>query len=314
MRTYPFARALLVSCLALLALAAPAAAQTDQRCFAETGQCIAGPIRASWEQNGGLAVFGFPITPQGMSQVEGRTLQIQWFERDRLEIQADGSVTAGRLGAERLEQLGTPWQFGPSLPAGDGCLSFVETGHQVCGGFAQAWQQNGGATRFGFPITGEFTTEIEGRTLTVQYFERRRFELHEGNQVLLGLLGSEVFVGSGGQMPTPPPPAPTPAPIARSCADEPNPRTAPHTPVRITAINKRAETVTLRNVSGQPVDLSGWLMCSLTGNQRHPIGGVLAPGESRTFDGPRAYIWNNDDFDPGALYDAQGQFISSFPN
>jgi len=314
MAAHPLVRALLVAFLAAIALVSPVAAQADQRCFAETGQCIAGPIRAYWEQNGGLPVFGFPITPQGIGQVEGRTLQIQWFERDRLEIQADGSVTAGRLGVERLEQLGTPWQFGPRSPAGDGCLAFVETGHQVCGGFAQAWQQNGGAARFGFPITGEFQTEIEGRTLTVQYFERRRFELHEGNQVLLGLLGREVFVGSGSPLPTPPPPAPTPAPIPRSCADEPDPRTAPHTPVRITNINKRAETVTLRNVSAQPIDLTGWLMCSLTGNQRHPISGMLAPGESRTFDGPRGNIWNNSEFDPGALYDSRGQFISYFPN
>jgi len=55
---------LAVALLALFPLAAPAAAQTDQRCFSETGQCLAGPIQASWERNGGLPVFGFPITAQ----------------------------------------------------------------------------------------------------------------------------------------------------------------------------------------------------------------------------------------------------------
>jgi hypothetical protein len=39
-------------------------AQADLRCFSETGQCIAGRIREFWEQNGGLPIFGFPITPQ----------------------------------------------------------------------------------------------------------------------------------------------------------------------------------------------------------------------------------------------------------
>jgi hypothetical protein len=104
------ARPILLALL-LLALAPIAAhAQPDQRCFPETGQCIAGPIRAYWERNGGLAVFGFPITAQAAESVEGTPLQVQWFERDRLEIQPNGTVTAGRLGVERLEQLGTPWQ------------------------------------------------------------------------------------------------------------------------------------------------------------------------------------------------------------
>jgi hypothetical protein len=85
-------------CLLLGRAAAPTAAQTGPRCFEETGYCISGPIRASWEQNGGLSVFGFPITPQRIETVEGRTLEVQWFELDRLEIQVDGIVTAGRLG------------------------------------------------------------------------------------------------------------------------------------------------------------------------------------------------------------------------
>jgi hypothetical protein len=82
--------------LAGLPAAAPAAAQTSERCFAETGYCISGPIRAYWERNGGLPVFGYPISEQRVETVEDRTIPVQWFERDRLEIQADGMVTAGR--------------------------------------------------------------------------------------------------------------------------------------------------------------------------------------------------------------------------
>jgi hypothetical protein len=47
-------------------------AQTNERCFPETGQCIEGRIREFWEQNGGLAVFGYPITPQREEVIEGR--------------------------------------------------------------------------------------------------------------------------------------------------------------------------------------------------------------------------------------------------
>jgi hypothetical protein len=54
---------LLAALLAFLILAAaPSAfAQPNDRCFPETGFCIAGPIRTYWERNGGLAVFGFPM-------------------------------------------------------------------------------------------------------------------------------------------------------------------------------------------------------------------------------------------------------------
>jgi hypothetical protein len=147
----------------------PANAETP-RCFAETGQCSSGAIRDYVERNGGLSVFGYPITALSAATVEGRTLQVQWFERDRLEIQADGQVTAGRLGAERLEQLGTPWQPGPNAPAAAGCTAFAETGYQICGAFAGYWRANGGLTRFGYPITAEVTAQLEGTSYTVQYF------------------------------------------------------------------------------------------------------------------------------------------------
>jgi hypothetical protein len=155
--------------------------------------------------------------------VEGRTLQVQWFERDRIEIQADGSITTGRLGVDRLNQLGKPWQQGNKITADSGCIAFRETGHQVCGAFARFWQQNGAINRLGLPITPEYTEVIEGRTLTVQYFERRRFELH-GDQVLLGLLGREVLSnaggggGGGGSDPCAGIPAPINAIIEPSCA------------------------------------------------------------------------------------------------
>lgn len=214
----PHVRALLLAALLAIALAAPVAAQTDQRCFPETGFCIGGAIRTYWERGGGLATFGFPITAQTAETIEGAQLQVQWFERDRLEIQPDGRVTTGRLGVERLEQLGAPWQMGAGSAAGPGCLAFVETGHQVCGALAQYWQKSGGLERFGLPVTGEFTATLEGKEYTVQYFERRRFELHPEiapGTVLLGLLGREVYNARQGQpQPIAPPlPQPTPMPL-----------------------------------------------------------------------------------------------------
>ncbi|MEM8531222.1 MAG: CAP domain-containing protein, partial [Chloroflexota bacterium] len=102
-------------------LVEPVTAQTDERCFPETGFCITGPIRAFWEGNGGLAVFGFPITPQQEEIIEGQPLQVQWFERNRLEIHPNNAppfnVQLGRLGADRLEQQGRDWTTFPQSEA-----------------------------------------------------------------------------------------------------------------------------------------------------------------------------------------------------
>lgn len=311
------ATVLFLLALTLLLPVIPAAAQTDQRCFSETGNCIAGPIRAYWERGGGLSVFGYPITAQAVELIEGQSLQVQWFERDRLEIQADGRVTTGRLGVERLAQVGTPWQPGPNAPAGVGCTAFTETGYQICGAFVSYWQKGGGLERFGLPVTDAFQTTLEGQSYMVQYFERRRFELHPeitADTVLLGLLGREVLSARQGQPETPntqPTPVPQPAaPSYNNCQDDPNSASAPNYPVKITAINKGDEVVTLQNLSPETVNLDGWIMCSIKGNQQHPIRGSLAPGESKDFPGVGGPIWNNSDIDNGALYDHQGRLIS----
>ena len=169
-----------------------ATAQSDTRCFGETGHCISGSIRQYWERNGGLRVFGFPKSAAQQELVEGRMLTVQWFERDRLEIQPNGDISAGRLGVRMLELLNAPWQFGGNQPTAKNCVTFAQTGYRICDAFASFWQKNGGLGRFGYPITGAFATTINGQSVTVQYFERRRFELHGGNTVMLGLLGNEI--------------------------------------------------------------------------------------------------------------------------
>jgi hypothetical protein len=201
-------RPLAIILLALLALAAalgaaPAGAQTRQRCFGETGYCISGPILSYWERNGGLPVFGYPITPLRTETVEGWSGPVQWFERDRLEDHGRSGVLAGRLGAQLLDLQGRPWQGLERPPAAQrGCRLFPETGHTLCGAFLNYWRDNGGLERFGYPIsepTEETLANGDGTwTGTVQYFERRRLEWHPENagtryEVLLGLLGREIL-------------------------------------------------------------------------------------------------------------------------
>jgi hypothetical protein len=76
------------------------------------------------------------------------------------------------------------------------------------------------------------------------------------------------------------------------------------------ALDKRGELVTLRNVSAEAVDLTGWHLCSIKGNQEVPVGGVLAPGATQTFPSADGTIWNNSERDDAALYNASGQLVS----
>lgn len=190
-------------------------AAADERCFPQTGKCISGAIRAYWERNGGLAVFGFPITHvTDEDNGEGFRGPTQWFERDRLEDQGAAGVLAGRLGARKLSVEGRPWEGLPTATgAPAGCRFFAETNHSLCQPFLAYWERNGGLERFGYPISEPGDEQVGAWRGTVQWFERRRMEAHPENQqpydVLLGLLGNEL---SANQATPAPPSAPAPAP------------------------------------------------------------------------------------------------------
>jgi hypothetical protein len=75
-------------------------------------------------------------------------------------------------------------------------IYFSETGHWVGGGFLAYWEQFGGLPIYGYPLTDEFVDQASG--LTMQVFERARFEWHPGAwperyDVELGLLGNELL-------------------------------------------------------------------------------------------------------------------------
>lgn len=114
-------------------------------------------------------------------------------------------------------------------------------------------------------------------------------------------------------IPPPPTATNTPQPVTPNCAD-PGSANAPNTPIQITAVNKAGnpETVTIRNKTAQTIDLTGWWICSLNGNQMHAVlSGTIAPNASLVIPseagGP---IWNNTTTDPAALYDRYGTQIS----
>jgi hypothetical protein len=99
----------------------------------------------------------------------------------------------------------------PHLP---GVLYFPVVGHSLQGGFHAYWEAHGGLEQFGYPLTEEFHEYGPGTDMTVQYFERARFEWHPENRppydILLGLLGRTVTAGREAEAPFQPQPAPFP--------------------------------------------------------------------------------------------------------
>jgi hypothetical protein len=101
----------------------------------------------------------------------------------------------------------------PHLP---GVRYFPTVGHSLQGRFRVYWEAHGGLDQFGYPLTEEFSDNdpITGGTMTVQYFERARFEWHFANSppydILLGLLGPIVTAGRASESAFQPQPAPFP--------------------------------------------------------------------------------------------------------
>ncbi|MGN6697559.1 MAG: hypothetical protein ACTHMR_05335 [Thermomicrobiales bacterium] len=186
---------------------APATRAADV-CFQETGHCIQGRFLAYWQEHGGLAINGFPLSDERQELLEdGNTYTVQYFERVRLEYHPENQppydVLLGQFGRRVVrESFGlnaASYQaaVAPAQPLA-GQAYFQETGHNLGGGFLDYWQTNGGLAQFGFPLTEEFEAPLGGSTnYRVQYFERARFEYHPENQppydVLLGQFGRQIL-------------------------------------------------------------------------------------------------------------------------
>lgn len=180
------------------------------RCFPETKLCIDGRFGEYWEQQGGLPVFGLPIS----AETTAGALRTQTFERNRFELHAELSapydVLLGRLGDDRLLQQGRDWRlFGKA--GANAPRYFAQTGHAISyEPFWRYWSSNGldlgdpgisereSLALFGYPLSEPMIeTNASGDTVLTQWFERARFEDHGAKGVLLGLLGSELSSNAG---------------------------------------------------------------------------------------------------------------------
>lgn len=86
----------------------------ELRYFPETGHAVGGAFLRYWEQNGGLDVFGLPISEEFDEVLpDGGTYRVQYFERVRMEYHPEHAgtpdeVQLGRLGAALLYNEARP--------------------------------------------------------------------------------------------------------------------------------------------------------------------------------------------------------------
>ncbi len=89
---------------------APPLATRPGKYFSETHHNLQNGFLEFWSGNGGLTVFGFPISEEfsERNQQDGVTYSVQYFERSRFEYHADrpsgAQVLLGHLGRQYLEQ------------------------------------------------------------------------------------------------------------------------------------------------------------------------------------------------------------------
>ncbi len=90
--------------------ATPETVPSDRAYYPQTGHTLGGAFGRFWQENGGLAVYGYPISEEiaEVSPTDGQSYVVQYFERNRFELHPEAHATPyevqlGLLGANLLE-------------------------------------------------------------------------------------------------------------------------------------------------------------------------------------------------------------------
>jgi lipoprotein-anchoring transpeptidase ErfK/SrfK len=185
----------------------------------ETGQTIDGVFLDFWRTNGGIANYGYPITPE--LDEDGRV--VQYYQYARLEYwpdDPDGNVVhLGDIGLElrphmvlrtapvvtgggagttptntgnELAKMARAWlplgEKDASRPNTDTWRYVPETKHSVQFGFKTLWESTGEADYLGNPLSEEFI--LSG--ITYQVFERGQLAWEQANDPWIVPLGEQL--------------------------------------------------------------------------------------------------------------------------
>lgn len=214
----------------------------DSRTFPETGHTVKGLFLNYWNIHGGLAQQGYPISEelQEVSDTDGKTYTVQYFQRAVFERHPEYAGTPSEVLLSLLGVFYYNDKYGGNAPGQkanpDNPHKFTETGKTIGGAFRQYWESHGGLAQQGYPISDEFLeVASDGKTYTVQYFQRAVFEYHPEfagtpNQVLLSLLGVASYNKKHGGGTTPTIPAPVQPTATTALPTGPTPTTVPPQP------------------------------------------------------------------------------------
>lgn len=85
-----------------------AAPLPDTTYFSATGHNLGGRFRDYWAANGGLAVFGLPLSEEFVESLDGQAYRVQYFERARFEYHPENAapydVLLGQFGRQLLSR------------------------------------------------------------------------------------------------------------------------------------------------------------------------------------------------------------------
>ena len=88
----------------------PPCGSCDLLYFKETGHFIGADLQGYWQRNGGIPVFGYPLSEafDEKSPTDSKTYLVQYFERNRLEYHPENKgtqyeVLLGLLGVQSYQ-------------------------------------------------------------------------------------------------------------------------------------------------------------------------------------------------------------------
>jgi len=193
-RRWVKATVITILALSLTGITVFAQGPTQAEYFPESGHYVKGDFLQFFNSiDNPIAMYGYPITEEFTDK---NGLLVQYFQRARFEYHPEKPTgqkvqltPLGTLTYESQDQLVINNPFA--------CRYYSETGYAVCFAFLEFFEENGGLSQFGYPISSfEFHDN-----LIVQYFQRARFEWRpwqgEGQRVGLTDLGRVYFDQSG---------------------------------------------------------------------------------------------------------------------
>jgi hypothetical protein len=239
--------------LLVVAVNATRAQSEGERYYDETGHSIRGPFLEHFDDNGGLEVFGYPITDEF---IEDGVL-VQYFQHLKIEWRPENPSGSQVQFADIGRQLGydQPRLTSDEIPSPGNpfCAYYAQTGHSVCNAFLDYYRDHGGEEVLGYPVS-EFVIE---RDRIVQSFEHAKLEWHPENpvkqKVQLANLGVVAFKVSDN---------------LATLLDPQTPGNRPHT---ITRINSRASLKW--PVTGRTGDQTIYVV--VVDQQNRPVGNAI---------------------------------------